>query len=178
MCRCTFILAVFLLAGALAELEAGPAKTRPKSREFLFSYQALVSGLLPGQTARIWLPVPTSSTEQEVVLLHRDLPAEGQLGKEPRYGNQILYVEAKARHQVLLPLTVIYRIQRWEIQGAGPDNGSAPKDVQAFLQPDARVPVGGQSLTLLQGKNLPQDQVAAARVLFDVVNGHMRHSKE
>src|SRR5262249_4362120 len=47
-----------------------------------------------------------------------------------------------------------------------------------FLQPDAKVPIEGKPLTLLQGRRLPMDQVAAARILYDLVNGHMRYSKE
>src|SRR5205807_3271527 len=33
-------------------------------------------------------------------------------------------------------------------------------------------------LELIRGKELPKDQTAAARVLYDTVNGHMRYSKE
>src|SRR5581483_7474539 len=47
-----------------------------------------------------------------------------------------------------------------------------------YLQPDAKVPVGGKPLDLIKDKKLPEDQLAAARVLYDVVNRHMRYSKE
>src|SRR5207248_8815115 len=47
-----------------------------------------------------------------------------------------------------------------------------------LLEPDAKVPVGGRPLELLKGKQLPSDQVELGRLLYDVVNGHMRYSKE
>jgi transglutaminase-like putative cysteine protease len=50
--------------------------------------------------------------------------------------------------------------------------------IARFLQPDAKVPTDGRPLELIKGKKLPTDQEAAARVLYDVVNGHMRYSKE
>ncbi len=171
---------VLLLICAASFLEAEPPRTRPKSREFLFSYQALVAGLRPGQTARIWLPVPPSNAEQKVAIVHQDLPAEARVGREGRFGNQILYVETKVGQQVLVPLTIVYRVQRREIQAQGlPGRFDQEKPgEEGFLKADARVPVGGKSLSLLQGKNLPADQLGAARVLYDVVNGHMRYNKE
>jgi transglutaminase-like putative cysteine protease len=40
------------------------------------------------------------------------------------------------------------------------------------------VPIAGKPLELLKGKPLPSDEFAAARVLYDLVNNHMRYSKE
>src|SRR5213078_1700019 len=37
--------------------DATAKSAKPRSRTFLFTYGATVSGLMPGQTARIWLPV-------------------------------------------------------------------------------------------------------------------------
>jgi transglutaminase-like putative cysteine protease len=47
-----------------------------------------------------------------------------------------------------------------------------------FLQADALVPVGGKALELIKGKELPADPEKTARVLYDVVNNHVRYSKE
>src|SRR4051812_7775315 len=38
----------------------------PRQRDFLFTYTARVTGLKPGQAARIWLPVPPSDATQQV----------------------------------------------------------------------------------------------------------------
>ena len=46
--------------------EPAAATTPSHSRTFLFTYGATVTGLTPGQTARLWLPVPPSNADQEV----------------------------------------------------------------------------------------------------------------
>jgi transglutaminase-like putative cysteine protease len=50
--------------------------------------------------------------------------------------------------------------------------------VALFLQPDALVPIDGKPLTLLAGRSLPLDQLRLGRTLYDLVNSHMRYSKE
>ena len=73
---------------------AGAAKE--KSRRFLFTYGATVTGLAPSQMAKIWLPVPPRDEDQDVEIVSQNLPAEGHIAKEAKFGNKILYVEAKA----------------------------------------------------------------------------------
>src|SRR5262249_7970318 len=50
--------------------------------------------------------------------------------------------------------------------------------MKRFLEADAMVPVDGKPLELIKGKKLPDDPMAKARTLYDVVNHHMRYSKE
>jgi transglutaminase-like putative cysteine protease len=50
--------------------------------------------------------------------------------------------------------------------------------VDLFLKPDAKVPIDAKPLSLLEGKKLPGEQLQLARLLYDVVNNHMRYSKE
>jgi transglutaminase-like putative cysteine protease len=40
------------------------------------------------------------------------------------------------------------------------------------------VPLGGKPEELLKGKKVPDDPMRAARLFYDVVNGHMTYSKE
>src|SRR5262249_18697784 len=88
-----------------------------KARTFLFTYAATLTGLPPGQTGRVWLPVPPTTLDQEVQIVAKDLPGEGQVGREAKYGNQILYVEAKAGPDGKVPLAVTYRVTRREVKG-------------------------------------------------------------
>jgi transglutaminase-like putative cysteine protease len=162
---------------ALALLASGvraAPDTPPRSRTFLFTYQAAVTGLPPGETGRVWLPVPPSNEDQDVHLVQEELPAEGRYAREPEYGNRILYVEAKANDEGKIPLSLTYRVRRQEV---GEEDGSA-KGLARFLQPDALVPVGGKPQTLLEGKELPRDQYEAGKFLYDLVDRHMRYSKE
>jgi transglutaminase-like putative cysteine protease len=50
--------------------------------------------------------------------------------------------------------------------------------VARFLKPDALVPITGKPLDLIKGKELPDDPMRKARVLYDAVNDHMKYSKE
>jgi uncharacterized protein (TIGR03000 family) len=153
-------------------------KTKTRSRTFFFTYGATVTGLPPGKVARIWLPVPTSSEDQDVQIVDKHLPAAMQIGKEAEYGNRILYVEAPAGPDGKIPLRVTYRVERHEVKGSGKKLKVPADELVKFLQPDARVPISGKPLELIKDKDLPADQVAAARVLYNVVNNHMRYSKE
>ena len=137
-----------------------------------------LTGLEPGKTARIWIPVPPSNEDQEVKIESKDLPGAEQISTEPKYGNQVLYVEAKADNQGMISLTVTYRVQRREVRGDLQRQLTVADMSESFLKPDTRVPVGGKSMELIRGKELPKDELEAARVLYDVVNRHMRYSKE
>jgi transglutaminase-like putative cysteine protease len=149
-----------------------------RHREFLLTYQATVTDVASGQTARVWLPVPPTNDEQEAAIVTQNLPATIQIGREPAYGNHVLYTEGRADRDGQVNLSVTYRVTRREVRvdtsGTSPDMS----DLDRFLQPDVRVPITGKPLALLAGRELPKDQLAIGRVLYDVVNNHMRYSKE
>jgi transglutaminase-like putative cysteine protease len=166
---------------ALVEFKApdNPAKKEtPRSRTFLFTYSATVTGLPAGKTARIWLPVPPSNEEQEVKIVSKELPGPEKMGTEMKFGNRMLYVEAKAGPDGNIPLKVIYRITRKEVHGLQGVDQSDKDKLAKYLEPDALVPTTGKPLELLKGKKVPEDQMEAARMLYDLVNNHMRYSKE
>jgi transglutaminase-like putative cysteine protease len=165
------------IIGAACVSESAGLTEPPKSRTFEFTYEGTVTSLQPGQLVRIWLPVPPSNEEQEVVLL-RQLPGEGKVDREPEYGNQVLYFEAKADQNGKAPFSVTYRVRRKEVRAEAASQGPAADNGERFLKPDAKVPVGGKCMVLLKGKTIPADQVAAGRLIYDVVNSHMRYSKE
>jgi hypothetical protein len=177
MCRQT-VLGTGLAVCLLQPLTAGAADPAVKSRTFLFTYAATVTGLRAGQTARVWLPVPPSNEDQDVAIVSKEVPAGARLTRERQYGNHILYVEATPRADGTIPLSITYRVTRREIKG---DTRLSPEDerrLARYLQPDAKVPITGKPLDLIKDKSLPRDQVASARMLYDTVNSHMRYSKE
>ncbi len=165
-------LALVLGAPTGADSRSSPAP----ARTFRFTYAATVTGLKPGQAVRIWLPVPPANEDQDVQVISQQLPGPGRRGRDATYGNSILYVEASANERGEIPLQRVYRVSRREVGSEAV--GEDAKQIERLLQPDARVPVGGKPLKLLEGKQLPTDDLAAARVLYDVVNGYMRYSKE
>jgi transglutaminase-like putative cysteine protease len=153
-------------------------KVLPKTRTFLFTYAATATGLAPNKVTRIWLPVPSTTEDQEVHFVAKRLPVEGKISREPKFKNEILYVEAPADADGKVSLEVTYRIMRREVKGDRQKPANNSEQVALFLKPDAKVPIGGKPLELIKDKVLPMDELAAARVLYDVVNQHMRYSKE
>ena len=147
---------------ALAKNEAG------KTRKFLFTYSATVTGVPPGEKAHIWLPVPPSGEDQKVRIISKTFPGENRIGRESKYGNEILYVEAKAGPDGKIPLSVTYEVKRREVRADLDDHGKEDGNLESFLQADAKVPVGGKPLGLLKGKSLPADQLEAARIVCNV----------
>jgi transglutaminase-like putative cysteine protease len=165
---------------ALAHPQDGKKEpATPRSREFLFTYAATVEGLKPGQTARIWLPVPPSNSEQEASIVTSKLPAKGQHATEPRFGNSILSVEARAGADGTIPVSVTYRVKRKEVIGNLQSTRVTAAERELFLKPDAKVPVGGKpAAILLKGKELPSDGLKLGKLLYDIVNDHMQYSKK
>ncbi|MGE3806239.1 MAG: transglutaminase-like domain-containing protein [Gemmataceae bacterium] len=148
-----------------------------QSRSFEFTYQGTLTGLPAGKLARVWLPVPSSNADQEVTILDKQLPGKEQLNTEKTYGNRILFFEARASDKGEVPFSVTYRITRREVKGLGPVKESNEL-LERYLKPDAVVPIAGKPLELIKDRNLPDDPMQAARVLYDVVNKHMRYAKE
>ena len=144
----TFLLIAPLLAVRSADSSAEDKvkASEAKQRTFIFTYSAVVTGLTPGKTARIWIPVPPTNEDQETKIISKELPGTEQIGTDPKFGNQILYVEGKADNQGNVPLSVTFRVNRKEVRG---DFHKQPADVdvlESFLKPDKKVPVGGKSL--------------------------------
>jgi hypothetical protein len=171
-----------LLIAVLAVLPVaadGPKPPAPKLRTFTFNYAGAVTGLKPGELARVWLPVPPTNGDQEARLLRKDTPAEATISRAPEYGNDYLYFQARADAAGKVLFEVVWSVTRREV-AAEPALATRPSKalVARLLRRDALVPIDGKPLELLKGKDLPQDDTEAARVLYDTVNGHMRYSKE
>jgi hypothetical protein len=102
--------AMFAL-GVASALRATSSTDERTHRDFVFTYEAVVKGLPPGTSARVWAPVASSDEAQTVTLLRRQ-PADSRIATEPAFGNRVLYFEAKAGADGTIPLHVTYRVQR------------------------------------------------------------------
>jgi transglutaminase-like putative cysteine protease len=159
------------------------SKLLGKSRTFLFTYAGAAKGLTPDQEVSVWLPVPATTTEQAVEIVAKRLPANGSFFQEKQYGNKALFFKANAGKDGMVPFEVVYRVTRKEVITNVQANVTLkprPTDnVSRFLEPDNLVPIEGKPLDLLEGKIIPKnDQFAAAKLLYDVVDNHMKYSKE
>ena len=154
-----------------------------KNRTFQFSYAGTINDVKPGQEVSIWLPVAPTSLEQEAEIIAKKLPANGTFASEKQYGNNALFFKAVADKNGQVPFEVVYRVTRKEVKTDATANVTlqprATERVSRFLEPDKLVPIEGKPLSLIKDKKLPKDDpFAVAKVLYDVVDDHMKYSKE
>lgn len=148
----------------------------PKSRTFRFTYDATVTGLSPGQDARIWLPVPQTTDDQEVLKAEKTFPVDAMLNTETKLGNQMFYLDAKANLEGNISLRAVYTIRRKEVKGE--TDKELKEGLDQFLKADPLAPPDGKHLKLIEGKKLPNDPMDKAKEFYDIVNGMMRYAKE
>jgi transglutaminase-like putative cysteine protease len=169
LCAATFAIAP---RAAVADVPAA-------ERTFLLTYAGRVTGLKPGESARVWLPVASSSADQQVEIVSQDLPQPPQINTEPRQGNRILYFRAAAGADGTVPFSITYKVTRHEVAEERSADDAADADDAVYLRPDALVPVGGKpSQVLLASRPLPDDQMLAGHLLYDLVDEHMQYRKD
>src|SRR5262249_6553287 len=101
------------------------------------------------------------------------------IGREAKFGNRILYVEARADESGTVPVAVTYRVTRKEVRGREDSPPGTAGQREEFLKPDALVPVGGKpAREVLAGKELPDGGLPLGKALYDIVNRHMVYSKK
>jgi uncharacterized protein (TIGR03000 family) len=156
-----------------------PKNTAGPSRTFQFTYTASITGLKPGEMARIWIPLPPTTAEQEVAIDKQSVPGKSSIATESLYGNRILFTETTADASGSIPLALTFKVTRKEVKSAAgflpPKEG---EKVERFLQPDKLVPTDGKPLELIKDKQLGATQIDKARALYDLVNTHMTYSKK
>ncbi len=168
-----------LLLAAPLPVPAADPPADARARTFQFTYSAVVTGLKPDQAARVWLPVAHSDDNQEDAIVSRELPAEGKIGHDADYGNEYLYLEAKADADGRIPLKIVYHVTRREVKGdGGKEIKEGAERLARYLRADARVPIDGKPLELLKGKDVPKDQTAAARMMYDVIDDTLKYGKD
>ena len=78
-----------------------------------------------------------------------------------------------------MSLKFTYRVTRREVRG---ETGTKQKEkasrLARYLQADALVPITGKPLELIKDRELPDDPMRKARMLYDAVNNHMRYGKD
>jgi transglutaminase-like putative cysteine protease len=154
----------------------------PQVRRFRLEYGATLTKLPAGKLVRVWLPVPPSNDYQQVSEASRSLPAKGQQAAESKYGNQILYFEARSPESGEMTFQMDWEIERKEVKklrgGAAVRNALSEEDRKKFLAADRRVPVGApKPLSLLKDVQLPAEKIDVARVLYDKVDDHVKYDK-
>ena len=148
----------------------------PRTRTFQFTYEATVTGLKPAQEARIWVPAPPSTDDQEILATELTFPSKPTTSTEPTSGNRMHFVAAKANDEGAIAIRAVYTVKRKEVRGE--TDPSLKDNLDRFLNADPLAPPDGKHLKLIEGKKLPGDATEKAKVFYDLVNGMMRYAKE
>jgi transglutaminase-like putative cysteine protease len=155
---------------------------KPKTRTFTFTYAATVTGLDPAVRARLWVPVPSSSDDQDITPMLAGAVGAGRVigktGTEMHYGNRIWFAETLPDVAGKVALKFSYRVVRREVKGETGKKEESPARLRRYLQADALVPITGKPLELIKDRKLPVDPMEKARLLYDVVNDHLRYGKD
>lgn len=148
----------------------------PKSRTFKFSYEATVTGLKPDQEARVWIPVPQTNSDQEVLATELEFPVKPMLGQDAELGNKMYYFVGKADGKGEIELKATYTIKRQEV--VGETDLKLKGGLDKFLKSDPLAPANGKHMKLIEGRKLPDDPMGKAKECYEIVNGMMRYAKE
>src|SRR5579871_1838289 len=154
-----------------------------ESRQFVFHYTFTVKNLAPGGRIRVWIPIASSDTYQQVKLVS----AKGDLAldktREPKYGNEMFYADARVSDKSELHFDDEYEVVRHERHAL--TSGSqvvktslTSSERRRDLQADVLVPITGVpadlALKVTQGKTDPLDK---ARAIYQYVFNTMRYDK-
>lgn len=151
-----------------SEVHLGVTRERD---EFEFIYRATLPEI--PETARVWLPVPTTDAFQTIEVIEIDVPGTSTTIEEKVHGNRILMLDL-TRQDSGKTLTLRYRVQRLEKAGYAP----AVDDHARYLAPERLVPAKENFLALAQqavaGK---KTDLVRARALYDHVIERMKYAK-
>jgi transglutaminase-like putative cysteine protease len=169
---------VFVLCLVCAFTLTAPAQ---ESHHFTFHYAFTVKNLPAEKAVRIWIPAAQSDQFQEVkiVSVKGDLPLKRT--REARFGNEMYVAETHKSSQPELHFDVEYDVVRRErvaLTSHVADARLTDRQRQAFLQPDALVPITGLPAELAAkvttGKTDPLDK---ARAIYDYVFATLKYDK-
>lgn len=149
----------------------------PRQRSFQFRYEATVTGLAPGQVARIWLPLAQDGPQQDVTVIETHARGDARSTVEPRYGNRLLYVEAPADDRGEIPISVDYAITRLEVL---PRTGDTLNEEMRtlFLAANAMVPVDATEVRQLMGvTDTSGTPTEVAARLYRLVGDELQYDK-
>lgn len=198
--RITSVLATCVMLAVTARADAawdqGPACRAPGTgivyggelgdRTFAFTYAVEI----PPQPAGIgpidvFIPLAVSDAHQEIGRYELTASIPGQEKTEPRYGNRFWHGQVDQSDGQPITITVKYWVRRrvFQPQGlaAGGQEHSAQEreELQLFLGPNRRVPIGGPLIQQVRAdipKNDPTP-LGRARAIYDYVIDTMEYKK-
>ena len=170
-----------ILASAAGLALAGAESSPPRPiRAFTLSYDVTVKDLPPdARTVRVWIPIAVSNRAQTVSLTAVKSPVPTTGGRDPEYGNRILYAEIRQPKSATARFTLDYDVLRRVYAGEPASAETGPHaPVARFLRADGLVPIDGRMKALAEeitkGKHGAKE---IARAVYDYVFQTLRYDK-
>lgn len=148
-----------------------------ESRSFVFNYNFRLHSLEPNTRLRIWVPVPQTNKWQTVSMGEISADVQPQTTTEAKYKNKLQYFELTVPDSGEATFQIPWNVTRNEVR-LRDVNDSEPSNGDLYLAANQRVPIDGKSQMLLQDVALPQDSLQKARSLYNVVDEHVKYSKD
>ncbi len=139
--------------------------------EFEFLYQATLPELT--DTARMWIPLPTTDQFQAVDVKYIRAPGQQRILTDQQYGNKVLFLTLSPEHSGLA-IAIRFAVQRLE-KAVYAEETSAPEQ---HLTPERLVPTNDEfadiSQQVVEGK---KGDLVRARALYDHTIDRMKYAK-
>jgi transglutaminase-like putative cysteine protease len=176
--------AVLIVAAGIRP--AAGQSTEPASRTFQFKYRTVVKEIPAGAgKVEVWLPFPTSDAHQTIDQVTIDAPRPVTISREPKYGNEILYVRVDNPTERQIPIEMTFTATRKEYINRPFSAVSTrrarpltPAERDRFLQPDRLVPIDGRirrlALDVTKGKITDREK---ARAIYAYVTHSVKYDK-
>jgi len=141
------------------------------SDQFEFLYQATLPEI--SQTARMWIPLPTTDSFQTVEIKSIEAPGQQKILKDSQYGNQVLFLTLEPRDS---GKTIEIRIDVRRLEKSVYESQTLA--VSQYLKPENLVPADEKFHSIaekvVEDKN---GDLVRARALYDHVIDRMRYMK-
>jgi transglutaminase-like putative cysteine protease len=152
-------------------------QSKASSRAFVFHYDFRLHGLQPGTPLKVWLPVPQTNEWQVVKPGEMIAPVVPTETFEARYSNKMQHFDFAVPESGEASFRIPYEVTRKEVRLEELDSDDLlPGDL--FLTANNKVPIEGKATSLLGGVALPLDPIKRARAIYDLVDDHVKYSKD
>ena len=148
-----------------------------QTRQFEFTYAATIENIPQDSNLRVWLPVAKTSEFQTVPSMEIDIKANYEINRDQKYGNEILYFEIENCESPDLSFEIRYKVTRDKASTTAKNPLLNSVGKQKYLEANRLVPIDGVPLKLLDDQNFLGNNLASARLIYDVVENHMKYDK-
>jgi len=153
------------------------AEMFPVERSFNVSYSAAIQDLpQKAQLVKVWIPLASSRGGQEIINRTIQAPGEYKITQDKKFGNEMLYFEAKKEKFSNLEFTINYetKVNREEfIRSAKEEN------LKPYLNPSRLMVVNEEvKQRALKAVANKKEGFEKARGIFDYVIDHMDYDKQ